>query len=129
MSTRRRLSMTLLFAFGLLGVSAAEAENPQCYTLAGLQGSYAIIGNYGANVAMSLGMRVFDGNGNVTGSAIINEPTAGSTTGARTIVATTTTGTYTVNCDGTGQITRFSRRWLVAACLPAWKTSSSRERL
>jgi len=36
----------------------------------------------------------------------VNEPTAGSTTGARTIVTGTQAGTYTVNCDGTGVFTR-----------------------
>ena len=36
----------------------------------------------------------------------MNEPTAGSTTGARTIVTGTQAGTYTVNCDGTGVETR-----------------------
>jgi hypothetical protein len=51
-------------------------------------------------------MRYFDGNGNLTGTFVINEPTAGSTTGARTIVTGTQVGTYTVNCDGTGVITR-----------------------
>lgn len=41
------------------------------------------------------------------GSAfIVNGPTAGSTTGARTITKGTQVGTYTVNCDGTGVITR-----------------------
>ena len=36
----------------------------------------------------------------------MNEPLAGSTTGARTLVSGTQAGTYTVNCDGTGVITR-----------------------
>jgi len=36
----------------------------------------------------------------------VNEPTPGATTGARTIVTGTQVGTYTVNCDGTGVITR-----------------------
>jgi hypothetical protein len=44
--------------------------------------------------------------GNLTGTFIVNEPTAGSTTGARTIVTGTQAGTYTVNGDGTGVFTR-----------------------
>lgn len=93
-----------LILTSFLGVSAANAQI--CFTLASLQGSYAFIGNYGANVAIALGQRYLDGNGNLTGTAIINEPTAGSTTGARTITTATQAGTYTVNCDGTGQFNR-----------------------
>ena len=93
---------------GFLGVSAANAQNPnqQCYTLASLQGAYAIVGNYGANVAIAFGVRYLDGNGNLKGTAVINEPTPGSTTGARTITTATQAGTYTVNCNGTGQFIR-----------------------
>jgi len=90
-----------------LGASAANAQSSACpYTLASLQGSYAIIGNYGANVAIALGTRSYDGNGNLSGRYLVNEPTAGSTTGARTIATGTQAGTYTVNCDGTGQFNR-----------------------
>jgi hypothetical protein len=62
--------------------------------------------NYGANVAIALGRRHFDGDGNLTGTILVNEPTPGSTTGERTIVTATQMGTYTVNCDGTGVFTR-----------------------
>jgi hypothetical protein len=85
---------------------AAFAQSQPCYTLASLQGSYAIVGNYGANVAIAFGVRSFDGQGNLAGSFVVNEPKAGSTTGERTIVTGTQKGTYTVNCDGTGVITR-----------------------
>ncbi|MGD1090399.1 MAG: hypothetical protein ABSB35_00250 [Bryobacteraceae bacterium] len=91
---------------GFLGVSAANAQTQNCYTLASLQGNYAIVANYGANVAIALGTRYYDGNGNLTGTFIVNEPTAGSTTGARTLVTGTQAGTYTVNCNGTGKINR-----------------------
>ncbi len=95
----------ILAAF--LGVSAANAQSSACpYTNASLQGNYSVIGNYGSNVAMSLGVRSYDGNGNLTGTSVVNEPTAGSTTGARTIVTVVNTGTYTVNCNGTGTINR-----------------------
>jgi hypothetical protein len=95
----------LIFA-GLLGTSAANAQIQPCYTLASLQGSYAVIGNYGANVAIALGTRSYDGNGNLAGTFVVNEPTAGSATGARTIVTGTQAGTYTVNCNGTGKFNR-----------------------
>lgn len=88
-----------------IAVPAAKAD-PQCYTLDSLDGTYAVIGTYGANVAMALGIRNFDGNGNLTSTFVLNEPTAGSTTGARTIITGTQVGTYTINCDGTGVFTR-----------------------
>ena len=90
-----------------LGVSAANAQSPTCpYTIASLHGYYSIVANYNANVAMSLGSRYLDGMGNLTGTFILNAPTTGSTTGARTITTGTNVGTYTVNCNGTGQFTR-----------------------
>jgi len=96
-----------LIFISFLGVSAANAENPQCYTLASLEGNYALVGTYGANLAISLSVRVYDGNGNLSSIFLVNEPKVGSTTGERTIVNGTQTGTYTVNCDGTGTFTRF----------------------
>lgn len=95
-----------LLVFGFLGISTANAADPQCYNQASLQGKYAVITNYGDNVAMTLGWRYYDGNGNFSGSFVINEPTAGSTTGARTVISGSQTGTYIVNCDGTGVINR-----------------------
>jgi len=96
------LSLTLI-----LGASAAPAEDhKKCFTVASLEGNYAIVGTYGANVAIALATRSLDGKGNLTGTFLVNEPTAGSTTGARTLVTGTQVGTYTVNCDGTGVVTR-----------------------
>ena len=100
-----RLAMTLI-VFGILGASNADAQSKFCYTLASLNGNWTVIGTYGAHVAIALGKRYFDGNGNMTGTFIVNEPKAGSTTGERTIVTGTQKGTYTVNCDGTGVLTR-----------------------
>ncbi len=95
-----------LLAVGFFGMSTADAAYPQCYNQASLQGKYAVITNYGNNVATTLGWRSYDGNGNFTGSFVINEPKAGSTTGERTVVSGSQTGTYIVNCDGTGVINR-----------------------
>ena len=95
-----------LILASFLGVSAANAQTQKCYTLASLKGSYALVGNYGSNVAIALATRSLDGNGNLSGTFVINEPTAGSTTGARTIATGTQAGTYTVNCNGTGQFNR-----------------------
>jgi hypothetical protein len=104
MLTKKMTWVALMFAT-FLAVPAAKAD-PQCFTLDSLDGNYAVIGTYGANVALALATRHFDGNGNLTGNFILNEPTPGSTTGARTLVTGTQVGTYTVNCDGTGVITR-----------------------
>jgi len=105
---RRLFVPAALVIISFFGVSAANAQNPnqQCYTVASLQGSYAMIGNYANNIAMALASEYFDGNGNLTRNAIVNQPLAGSTTGERTLTATISKGTYTVNCNGTGVLTR-----------------------
>ncbi len=98
--------MALIF-LGFITVSTARADDDSpCYTLASLKGTYAVLGTYGANVALAIGVRHFDGNGNLTATFTLNEPTPGSTTGGRTIITGTQVGTYTVNCDGTGVFTR-----------------------
>lgn len=94
-----------------LGSSAANAQDSICrYTLASLQGTYAVVNSYGASVALGLQVESLDGKGNLTRTGILNQPTAGSTTGARTVGTVTSNGTYTVNCDGTGTITRVVTR-------------------
>ena len=92
----------------IFGATAANAQvqSPACYTLESLQGQYATVGNYGANQAVVFAMSYFDGNGNYRSTFVVNEPTAGSTTGGRTIVTGSNVGTYTVNCDGTGVVIR-----------------------
>src|ERR1035437_857786 len=58
-----------LILASFVGVSAANAQDTACpYTLASLQGSYAIVTNYGANIAMALATRSLDGNGNLSGT-------------------------------------------------------------
>jgi hypothetical protein len=94
----------VLMCFGGLGVSAAKAD--ECYTLASLRGTYVIVTSYTGDIAAAFGVRHLDGEGNLTGTFVLNEPEKGSTTGGRTILTGTQVGTYTVNCDGTGVITR-----------------------
>lgn len=98
-------AIAIVMASGL-GASGALADETHCYTLASLKGTYAVLGIYAANVALALGVRQFDGNGNLTGTFTLNEPDPASTTGGRKIVTGTQVGTYTVNCNGTGVITR-----------------------
>jgi hypothetical protein len=99
------LALTVILV-SVLGASTARAEQPACYTLESLQGSWAIIGTFGANVAKSLGKRDIEENGSFSGTFVLNGPTAGSPTGARTITTGTQNGSYSVNCDGTGTVTR-----------------------
>lgn len=90
----------------LVVASAAKADNARCYDVGSLKGWYAVVAMYGSNVGIGLGRRYFDGSGRMTGTFVDNVPTPGSATGARNIIRGTQTGTYTVNCDGTGVITR-----------------------
>ncbi len=105
-NTKRLLIPIVLALVGFLGAPAATADETHCYTAVSLKGTYATVGTYGANIALALGVRHFDGEGNLTATFTLNEPTLGSTTGGRTIITGTQVGTYTVNCDGTGVITR-----------------------
>lgn len=95
-----------LLVLSVFGASTARAEEPKCYTTASFEGSWSIVATYGANVAKAFGKRTVDDNGNFTGTFLLNGPTAGSTTGQRTISTGTQQGFITVNCDGTGKITR-----------------------
>jgi hypothetical protein len=105
-NTKRLLIPTLLGVAGFLGASVAQADETRCYTNASLKGTYAAVTTYGANVALALAIRHFDGAGTLTGTFTLNAPVVGSPNGARTIITGTQQGTYPVNCDGTGTFTR-----------------------
>jgi len=105
-NTKRLLIPTVLALAGVLGAAVARADETRCYTNASLKGTYAGVVTYGANVALALGVRHFDGEGTLTGTFTLNAPVVGSPTGARTIITGTNQGTYAVNCDGTGTFTR-----------------------
>jgi hypothetical protein len=119
MFNRKSVSVGLALALVVLpGVSVAHAQDKDkddCYTVASVQGSWAVVTTFGANFAKALGTRTVDENGAFTGTALINAPantTSASAvsflswTGARTITHVTQQGFFTVNCDGTGTITR-----------------------
>jgi hypothetical protein len=108
MHRKKRLIVPAVFVFaGFLGIPPANAQDTKCpYNLASLQGTYAVVLTYGGNVAAGLQMEQLDGKGNVTRTGPINQPVVGSTTGERTVAPVTSVGTYTVNCDGTGVVTR-----------------------
>lgn len=105
MFTTRTLVLIALVFVGFVGVSAAQSGT-QCYNLASLNGTYGVVTTYGANVAVALAVRHYDGKGNFTGTFLVNQPDPTSTTGGRKIVTGTNVGTYTVNCDGTGVVNK-----------------------
>jgi hypothetical protein len=109
---KSRFFVTAAFALtSLIAVSTANAQDSTCpYNLASLQGAYAVLINYGASVAIGMQAQVFDGRGNLSRTGVLNQPVAGSATGARTVGVVTSVGTYTVNCNGTGTITRIVTR-------------------
>ena len=102
---RSRMISPIIVVLGMLAWHAAPALMAQAvgpirpYTVESLHGDYAVVNHYGANLALGIGTEHFDGTGEATGSLLLNRPTA---TGSRELVALTSTGTYTVNSDGTG---------------------------
>ncbi len=80
-------SLCLLFLCGPIASAQDEDQDqPPCYTLESLKGSFGIIGHYGAHLAIALTRGNFDGKGNFTATFVVNEPTPGSTTGARMVI-------------------------------------------
>jgi uncharacterized protein (DUF2342 family) len=58
MFKRKRLfAPAALVCVGLLGMTAARADDAQCYTLASLKGTYAIVTDYGDHIAQALAVR------------------------------------------------------------------------
>jgi hypothetical protein len=88
------------------GAATARAGEPECFTTASVRGDWSIVATYGANVALAIGRRTVAEDGSFTGTFLLNGPTAGSPTGARTITTGTQVGVYAVDCDGTGKVTR-----------------------
>jgi hypothetical protein len=104
---KTRLSLTAMVVFsGCLWVPVMAQETACPYTIESLQGTYAVVLTYGGNVAAGLQIEQLDGKGNVSRTGPINQPVVGSPTGERVVATVTSVGTYTVNCDGTGVITR-----------------------
>jgi hypothetical protein len=79
-------------------VPVAAQERSDDWSVASLNGEYALVGTYGANVARLIGTFVVDGQGNFSGSARVNLPAGGQ----RVLVPITFSGSYIVEADGTG---------------------------
>jgi hypothetical protein len=96
--------VVLILAWGSTPALTAQDVVPgasHVYSVSSIQGDYAVVNHYGANLALGIGTAQFDGTGNLQGTLLLNRPTA---TGGRELVALTSIGTYTVNPDGTGII-------------------------
>ncbi len=101
---RGRMISPIIVVLSILAWEATPALNAQAHTVYGvasLKGDYAVVNHYGANLALGIGTVQFDGTGKLHGTLLLNRPTS---TGARELVPLTSTGTYTVNADGTGII-------------------------
>jgi hypothetical protein len=85
----------LLALTGSHGVAAGETG----FTLASLQGAYAGVTTIGHNVGSAAVVSTFDGEGNFSGSGMLNIP---SPSGQRLIIPITYVGTYTMNANGSG---------------------------
>ena len=78
-SNRWKAALCLLVALAAAPCLSAQqdhetAQSGPKYTLASICGDYGAIATYGANIARALGTELFDGRGNLTGSAIVNQP-------------------------------------------------------
>ena len=71
------------------------------YTGSSLEGEYAFVETYADHVAQAQGVYKFDGKGNFSAVALINQP---GSNGQRVLVSVPATGPYTVNPDGTGTL-------------------------
>ena len=105
----KRLSASKIIATGVLllvsilsqSLNTLSAQGSHRFNVGSLVGDYSLINHYGANLALGIGTTHFDGNGQSRGTLLLNRPTA---SGTRELVSLTSTGTYTVNEDGTGMI-------------------------
>jgi hypothetical protein len=100
------IALTALIYGGSRAVFAGQGRGDASshhheYSLASLNGNYAFVGTYAANIASNLGVVTFDGGGDAKGSVLVNQP---AENGSRTIVKVGLTGTYSVNGDGTGTV-------------------------
>ena len=108
----RHLRLAALLIGSMAGHSILSAQNVESdnqelraergYSLASVNGEFALVGIYGANIARQLGLVHFK-DGETSGFLRANIP--GGTGTERTIVYLTFTGTTTIADDGTGVTT------------------------
>lgn len=96
------LALTVgLISTMLFGSRAGSAAECKGYTLASIEGEYAVVGTYAGGIAGLIGVSTTDKNGNVEGSAVVNIP---GTSNTRQVIPISWTGVQTINEDGSGTI-------------------------
>jgi hypothetical protein len=104
---KRRWSWKLPAALGVLCAAAIVVAAPESaparrgFGLGSLEGRFAAVGLGDSHVSSSVGTTVYDGNGNVSRSIVVNAPGTGNT---RRLLTFDSIGTYEIHTDGTGVI-------------------------
>ncbi len=101
------ISVVLVTVIGVARWGANDTARAQApFSNATLKGTYAFVTAGGSPTEAAYGLIVADGNGNITsGKLTLNVPRSVLVPGAAgrtTVPATVTSGSYTVNADGTG---------------------------
>jgi hypothetical protein len=90
---------------GIISRSGQAVAQPG-FSNASLQGTYAFVTDGGSPTEATFGLLVVDGNGNITsGNLTLNVPRSvlvPGATGRTTVPAVVTSGSYTINANGTG---------------------------
>lgn len=94
-----RWALMAVLTLGLLSCRQVQGQQQRPFTNASLQGQYAVVGSGGNHTAASIGIEIYDGQGNVTRTLILNESDAEQT---RKVVRLTGQGTYRVQPNGMG---------------------------
>jgi hypothetical protein len=97
-----RLALMGGFVLSLLFCRQALSQPQTPFTDASLHGQYAVVGTGGSHTAASVGIEIYDGQGNVTRTLVLNERDADRT---RKVVRITGQGTYRVQPNGMGTAT------------------------
>jgi len=95
------LALTVcLISTMLFGSRAGSTAERKGYTLASIEGEYAVVGTYAGEIAGLIGVSKTDKNDNVEGSAVVNMPGASN----MQVVPISWMGVQTINEDGSGTI-------------------------
>src|SRR5688572_8106039 len=86
-----RFMLMGVLALSLLLFRSVQSQPSKSFNQASLKGQYALVGTGGNDTAASIGIEVYEGQGNVTRTLILNEPNAD---GERNVVTITGQGTY-----------------------------------
>src|SRR5687768_14314779 len=71
-----RFMLMGVLALSLLLFRSVQSQPSKSFNQASLKGQYALVGTGGNDTAASIGIEVYEGQGNVTRTLILNEPNA-----------------------------------------------------